>query len=46
MNNYRKSSINHPSGLFILNTFNGGGGGGDIWEGAYLIYKDDAISFP
>ena len=28
MNNYRKSSINHPLGLFILNTFNGGGGGG------------------
>ena len=31
MNNYRKSSINHPSGLFILNTFNGGGGG-EIFE--------------
>ena len=28
MNNYRKSSINHPLGLFTLNTFNGGGGGG------------------
>ena len=24
MNNYRKSSINHPSGLFILNTFKRG----------------------
>ena len=33
MNNYRKSSINHPSGLFILNTFNGGGGGGRYLRG-------------
>ena len=44
MNNYRKPSIKHPSGLFILNTFKQGGG--DIWEGAYLIYNDDGISSP
>ena len=46
MNNYRKPSIKHPSGLFILNTFKQGVGGGDIWEGAYLIYNDDGISSP
>ena len=37
MNNYRKTSINHPlPGLFILNTF-WRGGGAYLREEAYLI---------